>query len=323
MSTLAGLPFKQGALGLACVLALAGCGGGSDGDAGSATADTINTPASPVVVAPEPGAPALTNNIPADGLAWINFRRAQIGIPTLVRNTIIDRAAQAHSDYQKTNNVVSHAQTAGKPGFTGIDVEERLLKAGYVFTNRGYAGEVISATSSPSGFYMAEELITAIYHRFAIFEPKFREIGTGAATDAKNYTYFTTDFSTANGVGGLGRGVLVTWPAGNQKLVPVNFLSDNETPDPVAGVNEVGYPISLHADIGSTIRVNSFTVRARGSNADLVVKTLNPGGDAHTSSSVAAIIPLAPLKAGTVYDVSFTGSVDSVAANRSWAFTTR
>ncbi len=323
MSKLAGLPLKTGALGFACMLALAACGGGSGGNDSGDSGVVANTPATPAALPQEPGAPTLTNNIPADGLAWINYRRAQIGIPTLLRNSIIDRAAQGHSDYQKTNNLVSHEQSAGKPGFTGVSVKERLLGAGYVFGNSGYAGEVISATSSPSGFYMAEELITAIYHRFAIFEPKFKEIGTGAATDAKNYTYFTTDFTTANGTGGLGRGALVTWPASNQKLVPVNFLSDNETPDPVANLNEVGYPISLHADIGSTIRVTSFTVRARGASADLTVKLLSPGGDAHTSSSVAAIIPLSPLKAGTVYDVTFNGTVDSMAAGRSWAFTTR
>lgn len=242
-----------------------------------------------------------------------------------MRNPTIDRAAQAHSDYQKTNNVVSHEQIAGKPGFTGVDVKARLLSAGYLFTTSGYAGEVISASSSTSGFYMAEELITAIYHRFAVFQPKFQEIGTGSATDARNYNYFTTDFTTATGTGGLGRGGMVTWPASNQRLVPVNFFSDNETPDPFPdkGVNEVGYPISLHADIGSTIRVGSFTVRARGASTDLAVKMLSPGGDAHTSTSVAAIIPLAPLKAGTVYDVTFNGTVDSVTASRNWTFTTR
>ena len=311
-------PLRQRRLtGLAGValLVLAGCGGGGGSD----------TPAAaPVAAAPvEVGAPTLTNNIPADGLAWINYRRAQIGVQTVTRSTIIDRAAQSHSDYQKTNNVVSHEEVAGKPGFTGADVGSRLKSAGYVFATGGYAGEVISATSSSSGFFMAEELITAIYHRFAIFEPRFREVGTGAATTTQKYTYFTTDFTTANGTGGLGRGAMVTWPAANQTLVPVNFLSDNETPDPVAGVNEVGYPISVHADIGSSIAVTSFTLRARGANADLAVKLLRRLDDVHTPLSAAAIVPLAVLKAGATYDVTFKGSVDTVPVERVWAFTTR
>ena len=302
----------------AALLALAACGGG---DGGVTTAPQNNTP---IPAASQPGAPTLTGNIPADGLAWFNYRRAQMGLPVLVRNTLIDTAAQGHSDYQKTNNTVTHEQTTGKPGFTGVAAQDRLRAAGYVFSGGGYAGEVISATSSSSGFYMAEELITAIYHRFAIFEPKFKEIGTGAATTSASYTYFTTNFTTSNGIGsGLGRGVMATWPTGSQTLVPANFFSDNETPDPVSNVNEVGYPISLHADIGSSITVSSFTVRQRGTATDLSVKLLSPGGDAHTSRAVAAIIPLQVLKANTVYDVSFKGTVDSVAADRNWSFTTR
>jgi hypothetical protein len=38
---------------------------------------------------------------------------------------------------------------------------------------------------------------------------------------------------------------------------------------------------------------------------------------------VAAIVPLAPLKAATVYDVSFVGAVDGVAVTKSWSFTTK
>ena len=301
-------------------LVLAGCGGGGGGD-GASNAAQVSSPA--VSTPAEPGAPTLTNNIPADGMAWINYRRAQIGMQTLTRNTLIDRAAQSHSDYQKTNNEVTHEEVTGKPGFTGVDASKRLTAAGYVFPVSGYAGEVISATSSSSGFFMAEELITAIYHRFAIFEPRFREIGTGSATTSQNYTYFTSDFATGNGQGGLGRGVMVTWPASNQTLVPTNFLSNNETPDPVPDINEVGYPISVHADISSIMVVDSFTVRAHGATTDLPVRMLKPDGDEHTPASAAAIIPLAVLKAGTTYDVSFKGSVDTVALTRNWSFTTR
>jgi hypothetical protein len=37
----------------------------------------------------------------------------------------------------------------------------------------------------------------------------------------------------------------------------------------------------------------------------------------------AAIIPLAPLAAGTTYDVSFSGTVDGTALSKSWSFTTK
>ena len=226
--------WRHRATALNAALLLAACGGGG-GSAGPA-APAAPGAATPAALQNQPGAPTLSNNIAADGLAWINYRRGQLGVPLLVRNSIIDRAAQSHSDYQRVNNVVTHEQVSTNSGFTGVRTQDRMRAAGYVFGSGGYAGEVISATTSASGFYMAEELITAIYHRFAIFEPKFSEIGTGSATNASNYTYFTANFAAPNGfTAGLGRGNLAHWPGASQTLVPTSFLSDNETPDPVPG----------------------------------------------------------------------------------------
>ncbi len=307
--------WRTGVAGLATAWALLACGGGSDGP----------SPTSPGALPQEPGAPVQVNSISVDGLNWINFRRAQIGMPTVARNTMIDSAAQGHSDYQNVNNIVSHDQVAGKPGFTGATLLDRLNKAGYQLGNSGHAyGEVISAANSSSGFYMAEELITAIFHRFVIFEPKFKELGTGAATNGSGYTYFTSDFATSNGYGpGIGRGKIVNWPFDGQTKVSTNFFSDYEAPDPVPNLNEVGYPVSVHADINVVLAVTNFTIRPRG-GGNLAVQLLkSTAGTATPPSSAAAIVPLAVLKANTTYDVSFTGATDGTAITRTWSFTTR
>lgn len=295
--------------------ALVACGGGGAG--GSSTSHSATVPA-------EPGAPASVNSIRVDGLNWINYRRAQIGMPELTRNGVIDIAAQAHSDYQKLNNIVSHEEVQGMPGFTGVKLIDRFHAAGYYFANASYVyGEVIAASGSSSGAFMAEELITAIYHRFVIFEPKFKEIGTGAATTSAGYTYFTTDFAANNGYGpGLGQGQLVHWPARGQVNVTRNFFSDSETPDPVAERNEVGYPVSVHADINVALGVQSFTLRPQG-GSELAVKLLVHASDGETPRSAAAIVPLAPLRANTVYEVHFAGTTDGTAIVRDWTFTTR
>lgn len=306
--------------GLFTAWALVACGGGSGS---STTPAAVTAPAS--VLPLEPGAPVMLNNVSTDGLNWINFRRAQIGIPVLTRNSVVDIAAQGHSEYQKTNNIVTHDQTEGKPGFTGVKLINRLNAAGYLISSsNSYAyGEVISATTNNSGFYMAEELITAIFHRFVIFEPKFKEIGTGAATTSSGYTYFTSDFTANNGYGpGIGSGNVVMWPANGQTKVTPNFYSDYESPDPVEGINEVGYPISVHADINVALVVQSFTVRPRG-GADLSVKLVKAGSASDNRSSAAAIIPLSALKANTTYDVTFAGTTDNVAITKSWSFTTK
>jgi uncharacterized protein YkwD len=309
---------------LAAALALAACGGGSSNS--SVTPAAPAAPAAAVVVSPpQPGEPASVGNTAIDGRNWINYRRGQVGMAAMSPNALIDRAAQAHSEYQKANNEVTHDEVAGKSGFTGADLLQRLNAASFNFAaNANYAyGEVISATTNNSGFYMAEELITAIYHRFVIFEPQFKEIGTGAATTTRSYTYFTADFAANNGYGpGIGRGQIMTWPYNGQTAVTPNFFSDFEAPDPVPDRNEVGYPVSVHGDISGLLAVQSFTIRPRG-GADLEVRLLKHDTDKETPASAAAIVPLAVLKAATTYDVSFTGTADGVAVVRNWSFTTK
>lgn len=303
---------------LLLAMLLSACGGGGGGASTSG--------ATPPDLAQTPGAPVFTGNTALDGYNWINYRRAQLGLSTLARNARIDAAAQGHSDYQRLNNTVTHDQTPGLPGFTGVTLLDRLTNAGYTATRPYAIGEVISATGNPSGFYQAEELITAIYHRFVMFEPVFKEVGTGAATTSANYTYFTADLTAVAGYGaGLGAGRIVNYPAANQTGVPTNFFSDSESPDPVPNQNEVGYPISVHSDTirdGVGITVQSFTVAPRG-GAALSVRLLSHATDSNTGETVAAIIPLAPLKGGTVYDVSFSGLAAGVPVTRSWSFTTR
>ncbi|QNA87478.1 CAP domain-containing protein [Massilia sp. Dwa41.01b] len=334
--------------GCVTALTLAACGGGGGGDASPAPGVVGNTPPTAPPTAPPtqpvipnpltpvppvtnnppipgaPNAPVATGNIALDGREWINYRRGLIGMSTLTHSSVIDIAAQGHSDYQRINNTITHVQTPGKQGFTGAELADRLQSAGYVFNvnaSRAY-GEVISATNNGSGQYMAEELITAIYHRFVIFEPVFKEIGTGAATTAQGYNYFTANFTANNGYGtGLPSGQVAVWPFNGMAAVPRNFYSDTESPDPVPDRNEVGYPISVHANIDKSVRVTSFTVRPRG-GADLAVRLLTETNDTHTGGSSAAIVPLAPLAPNTVYEVNFSGTVSGVAVSRSWTFTT-
>lgn len=310
------LRLKLMVAGCVAAMALAACGGGGGG--------STATPVAAIPASLADGAPAPTNDIATDGRNWINYRRAQVGMSTLAHNATIDIAARGHSEYQRVNNTVTHTQTAGKQGFTGATLLDRLNAAGYQFSNTNHAyGEVISATTSRSGFFMAEELITAIYHRFVIFEPVFKEIGTGAATTAAGYSYFTSNFTANNGYGpGIAAGTVAVWPFRGQTQVPGNFFSDSETPDPVPGINEVGYPISVHANIGSTVTVQSFAVRPRG-GADLNVRLLARPNDLDTPRSAAAIVPLLPLAAGTTYDVRFSGTVDGQALTLDWSFTTR
>jgi len=307
---------------------LAGCGGGGGGESSApgavvtAPPEQTGTPTTPAVPF---DAPALTGNTATDGFNWFNYRRAMLGLSALTRNTTIDTAALGHSQYLRLNNTISHDQVTGQPGFTGIKLTDRLAAAGYTLGGRWAVGEVISAASNTSGHFHADELIAAIYHRFVIFEPVFKEIGTGAVTANGTYTYFTADVAANNGLGsGLGAGKIAVYPVAGQTAVPTNFFSDREEPDPVPNQDEVGYPISVHADSGRSgnLTVQSFTVAPRG-GAALTTRLLSHATDAATGSTVAAIVPLTVLRGNTTYDVSFRGAVHGVAVAQDWSFTTR
>jgi uncharacterized protein YkwD len=307
---------------LLSVLLLGACGGSSSGsNSPGSTAPTSTVPQPGT----EPNAPALTGNNATDGFNWFNYRRQQLGLRPLSRNATLDTAAQNHSNYQKLNDTITHDEDPAKPGFTGATEFDRITAAGYRLTGSYALGEVISSTTDNSGVNAAEALVTAIYHRFLVFEPMFHEGGAGAATVSGGYMYFTADFASSplDYTRGLTFGGFVTYPFANQAGVPVNFFSDYEIPDPVPNRNEVGYPISVHANINATIAVASFTVRPRGGGA---LETVTIPSDMHNSSggpSAVAIIPLDKLVPLTTYDVQFTGTIDGVPASKSWSFTTR
>jgi uncharacterized protein YkwD len=311
---------------------VAGCSGGGGGDSSNAASgaqlqsgEVSGATPVPDSLAAEAGMPEPTGVMATDGYNWINFRRQQMGLAAVSRNTLVDQAAQAHSNYQALINDITHEEVEAQSGFTGVSVYERLIATQYSFplTNFAY-GEIIVATGDTNGFNAAEDLITSIYHRFVLFEPKFLEAGAGVTTGPTGRAYFTIDFaSRALRQGGLGSGRLVTYPSANQQNLPTVFYSDQEQPDPVPDRNEVGYPVSVHADITSSIQVQTFTISPRG-GTPLTSKLLTRENDGEIGyPSVAAIIPLAQLQPQSFYDVQFIGSVDSVPVNLFWSFKTR
>ncbi len=321
-----------GLLSVSLSVLLASCGGGGGSDAPASAASPTAVAVTPAAVTTStatasaiggPGAPQATGDTATDGLNWFNYRRQMLGEPLLARTVSIDTAAQGHSRYQQLNDLITHDQIQGKPGFTGATVGDRLTAAGYRFARNSYAyGEVISSTSDQSGFNAAEELIAAIYHRFAIFEPLFRQAGAGSAVSNSGRTYFTVDMTADGLTPALGKGNFLVYPADQQRSLPTKFDSDFESPDPIPNRNTVGYPVSIHADITSTVTVGSFSIAPRGGTA-LPATILQHGTDIHTPASAAALIALDVLAPGTAYDVQFTGTVDGVAASRNWSFTTR
>ncbi len=297
------------------VLALAACGDGSQrSSTGSSTAQ---------LSAQERGGPQATGDLSTDGLAWINFRRSQAGLQAVARDARLDRAAHAHAGYQQLNNLITHDEDRMRMGFSGTTSADRLRAAGYPLDTDARAdGEVIAATAEADGFAAAEGLLGAIYHRYLMLEPRFDRAGAGDSHRGGGYYWLNVNFVASHGSAGLASHRVAVWPVPDQLRVRTHVFSDQETPDPVAGRNAVGYPISVHANLGSQLQVDHFTLRERSGAAQRVVR-LDASSDRDTPPSAAAIIPWARLRRATVYDVEFAGSTDGVPVERRWSFTTQ
>lgn len=264
---------------------------------------------------------ATTGDHETAALRQTNLRRGQIGLPPLTQNAQIAAAALGHSAYLATHNLTGHYQSQSQypSGFTGVSPGDRLTAAGYPW--RLY-GEVISF-GPPTGAVGVENLIEAIYHRFGLFDPGADEAGAGYVSNHPAYgNVLTIDLGNQQvAATGSPAGWFGTYPYDGQTGVQIDFYSDSESPDPVAGADRVGYPISIHAGYGSTLAVTSFTLATAG-GTNLPVTLLSAAGDSHTPSSTAAIIPQSVLTPGQTYRASFSGRIDGVSTTRTWQFTT-
>ena len=255
----------------------------------------------------------------AEALAEINRSRQSIGLSAVTTNALLQTAAQAHADYQQTHvNGLSHDETPGLAGFTGATPSARINAAGYAFSVNN---EVIDGGAT-AGAEAVRNLIRAIYHRFGVFASTVAEVGIGMASASGKMPVTTLNFAaTAANRATPPTDWLGIYPTDRQTGVERDFLSDTETPDPVAGIDRVAYPVSLQVNENETLTVGRFSLAPEG-GAALEVQLLSAATDAHTPKYAASIIAKAPLAYGTRYTVVFEGSRNGAAFNKSWQFET-
>jgi hypothetical protein len=156
-----------------------------------------------------------------------------------------------------------------------------------------------------------------------MLEPRFDLAGAGDAHRGGGYYWLNVNFVASRSSAGQLAGRVVVWPLPDQRSVRTRVSSDQETPDPVAGRDTVGYPVSVHAPLGTRLLVSRFTIREQGGQVALKTAQLDSSSDRDTPPSAAAIIPLTRLRSGVLHEVEFAGSVDGVPVERRWSFTTR
>lgn len=335
-------------------LALVGCGGGGGGSP-SAPAPVATTPA-PVVPTPTPTpAPAPVVLAPTaqpvvaptytaasqQRRAFDAFTifRAALNLGPVNQNTKIDMAAQNHSDYVAANSsgATPHDEVAGKPGFTGVTVKDRLTTAGYAATS---AGEVIGWTGANADAAEAIEGLSAtVYHRAVMMMQHWTDVGIAPPVNADLGRPAYIDFGSLGAKQNVAGDYVGVYPANGQSAIGLTHAP--EAPNPFADLDgtaasfcaKTSFPISVMTEASTTLAVTTFTVTEEGQGTPVDVRLLTSASDKTglLPQYMAFIVGKAPFKASTKYNVTFTGTATGATTgaangvlniNKSWSFTT-
>lgn len=270
---------------LAFTLFLAACssspdpaGGGGDG----------GTDAGPVVPAGPVYGAKCSSMSDGDTKAWeeIAVVRGKLGMGALDCNDAITKAAFGHSSYIVQNGgALTHTQTAGKPGFTGVNFWDRMKAAG--FTGPGSAMfEVVHSLSDPHGAIL------------------------GGAT---------IDF--ASGGAAAAAGTVAVWPVDGETEVWSTFRCASESPNPLPGQTNAGYPVSLTG--AGALDLSEHTIApADGAALEHVLLSKTTDKTGLIPADQIFLIPKEPLAKSTRYNVTVKGTVGGTPFGKTWTFTT-
>ena len=340
--------------------ALTACGGGGSSGPGASSAPAAGTPASPaasspgtpastpvpapVLVpapasAPEPTLPAIdpaptVSCAPGDSpqirssvFSFINLVRVTMGLPELARQPLVDLAAQAHAQYAVANKSTAVEETAGSACYTGADLTQRLSAVGAQTTDvmglRQRSELVLAYEASagePQTWDYVNDTLNSLYGRMVMLDPRLQQIGIGASAEPGGAgRSMVIDTALLPGAVAATNNVWAAWPRDGAAGMPVRMTAMNMRP--LDTVTE-GYPISIHA--GAPVQVTRFVLTTATDGQVVATALLTAANDRNRflAEGEAALLPQAPLLAGTTYRVEFDGTVGMTALHRTWSFTT-
>ena len=267
-----------------------------------ATAAPSSPPSTPVATK------AGGSNDAVDMFRVHNELRAAIGAPPVRGDDRVTAAAQHHAEYLARAGAIGHDEAPGDPGFTGATVRDRLAAQGYP---EAMASEV--AASSDSGTEDVRFLWDLPSHRLGLMHPHAVVAGWGHAEiggHTATVGVIVFDFAAT-------APDRVSSPAAGQRVAA--SWAGQESPDalPAGATRPVGYPLMV---VYSGARV-----------VDLRVAELTDLGGHDVAVSIVpqiyerdyvAIVPVAPLSAGTKYRVRLALTVAGTDVLDEWEFET-
>jgi len=287
--------------------------------AASASANTTHFVALPLVIN-SPASGTLQSSLAPEqiALAQTNHYRAVAGVPPLQLHPSLVAAAQHHATYAMLNaddtsawEYGAHGEVAGKPGFTGRRSGDRAVAAGFPWS----AGwEVMSYVDDP--IRSVDAWMATVFHRTLLLDPFLEYMGYGHGSAGTTHRVDVLDLGHA--AADSDRHQVIVYPAPGQRDVPAAWQG-REMPDPLPPntTYPVGYPITIQPIAFVPLAITQAELRD-GAGAPVAVYP-NPQA---CGTDCYALIAVAPLQAAATYSVYVAGTVDGVAFDKSWSFTT-
>jgi uncharacterized protein YkwD len=256
------------------------------------------------------------------GLAAINDYRTAFGLTPVSIDDRLNASATAHAQYLLENNVSEtddslHEEQAGKPGFVGAKLGDRVAYFGYTDA-AGEDAAYFHGTLQET----IDALFDAPYHRSPFLNPDVQQLGIGRAGE-----YLVIDF----GLEPTSAPQLIVSPTEGDRNAPTVFKG-NETPDPLrmhtSSAYPVGYPIMAeYFGIGvDSVKLLAADIRDADGKTSVPFAVNTPENDDSLSSAVI-LLPLKPLQADTTYHVMMQLQLTKADGSKQtdvkeWEFTT-
>jgi hypothetical protein len=247
-------------------------------------------------------------------LQGVNEERVKIGLTPRPEDLKLSAELQKHCVYMAMNNILTHPEESGKPGYSKEGHEAGMRS----ILSRGMAAPGI-----------AHGMVGTYFHRQDVIRPHTIAFGVG----------YEGSFGGIDGRSAMGKAPAhyfpVLCPVPGQKEVGLNY--GKEAPDACPGDAAAGYPITVYFST-SALKINSYSLKAvGGAPAPKGPPAAAPGGavecylydptqgasnDMTGYQQCVCIIPKDPLRANTEYEVSLAVTVGGKPWSKTWRFTT-
>jgi hypothetical protein len=283
----------------------------------SATMDFVGLEFGPVGDAAKVTGRPLATTVPeALGvLKGVNEERVKLGLTPRPEDVKLSAELQKHCKYMAANNILTHPEEKGKPGYS-----EEGNAAGL----RSILGRGMGADT------MALGMVNTYFHRQDVIRPQALAFGVG----------YEGTFGGIDGRSSLGKAPPQYWPVlcpvPGQANLSLNY--GKEAPDACPGDNAAGYPITVYWGT-SRLKLTSSSLKAIGPAGapapplpkgavlpavDCYLYDPQQGAEAGFTKyqQCVCLIPKDPLKPSTTYEVSMEVEVDGKPWQKTWRFST-